>query len=361
MAQAELPSTWSKVGQDLHANSLWILPLGALERGLDGHPYQSAAAGVLWFISAYAAVKLNVLQRLLSDGERRQRLLTWALIIAGAMLLAAGIYRLAQLGPSNDRAHFTQQEVDEKVEAALKTERVKQHAPTIIHDQPTQEQIQQAVKPLLADLTRQRDTLEVKLTDALNARKQPQGFQPFESGPILTRRLLRSEAGELLELLVQITDIIRSVKQLPSIDDLLITPGSRPRMSRPFYTVLQRDGIPAALDRLQGYQRALSELMKTLDARVQDKNGKYASDLSRIIGKSNIDALMRAINAYIGRLVALKTDNDTHPLSATVLDMTLSENAERARSEDSIFRFMWAGNFVAQRYDAARKEIESYL
>jgi hypothetical protein len=101
----ELPSTWSKVGQSLHANSLWMLLLVGIERVFDEHPYQAAIAGAIWLIAAWAAVKYHVFQELTTNHRRRRQLLTWALIIAGAVLLGAGIYRLAiEQGPSSGSA-----------------------------------------------------------------------------------------------------------------------------------------------------------------------------------------------------------------------------------------------------------------
>jgi hypothetical protein len=103
----ELPSTWSKVGQDLHANSLWILPLVALERAYEEHLYQASFTMVLWLISAYTAVKFEVLKGLFSNRERRHQLITWAMIFAGAALLMFGIFRLAAQEPaqaSNEQA-----------------------------------------------------------------------------------------------------------------------------------------------------------------------------------------------------------------------------------------------------------------
>jgi hypothetical protein len=92
---SDLPSTWSKVWQDLHVNSLWILPLVALERVFEGHPYQAAITTGLWIASAYTAVKFHALTGLFSNRGRQRQLLTWALILGGGASLAYGIARLA--------------------------------------------------------------------------------------------------------------------------------------------------------------------------------------------------------------------------------------------------------------------------
>ena len=117
----------------------------------------------------------------------------------------------------------------------------------------------------------------------------------------------------------------------------------------------------AAIDRVQNYQNAVSNFLKTLDAKIQEKNGKYAGDLSRIIGKSNVETLRSSMNQYVDRLRTMNAEKDAPSLSAVMMNMLLREVVERARVEDSNFRFMWAENFVAQRYEAARKEIEAYL
>jgi hypothetical protein len=93
--EAELPSSWPKVWQGLHVNSLWILPLGAWESAVNNQPIWLGIAVVAWFISAGAAVKYHLLQKLWSKGEGRQRMLTWTIIFAGAAFVAYGIYRLA--------------------------------------------------------------------------------------------------------------------------------------------------------------------------------------------------------------------------------------------------------------------------
>src|SRR5262245_26845626 len=100
MAEAELPQTWSNAGRAALGNSLWILPLVAFERLIEGHFIQAGIAGVAWIVALFAAIQLHVLQEIISDRERRQQLLTWALIIGGAAILAIGIYRLAVQPPS---------------------------------------------------------------------------------------------------------------------------------------------------------------------------------------------------------------------------------------------------------------------
>ena len=141
--ETDLPSDWWKVLQGLHANSLWILPLVAIERGFEGHPIQAAIAAGAWFIAALAAVKYHLLQALFSNREGRQRLLTWTIIFAGAAVLAFGIYRLG---------------------AQQRTA-----SPVVIHDPPTQEQIAAAAKPQVDEITQQRDEAIQQRNDAREA------------------------------------------------------------------------------------------------------------------------------------------------------------------------------------------------
>jgi hypothetical protein len=100
MADAELPKSWSDAGRIALGNSLWILPLVAIELALLGHLVEGAIAAIAWVVAMFAAVKLHVLQDLLSNRDRRQQLLTWAFIIGGAVALAFGIFRLATQGPA---------------------------------------------------------------------------------------------------------------------------------------------------------------------------------------------------------------------------------------------------------------------
>ena len=95
MADADIPSSWSSAGRNALGNSLWILPLVTFERSTEGHYYQAAALAVLWLAALIVAVQLHVIHGLISSRERRQQLLTWALILAGGVLLGFGIFRLA--------------------------------------------------------------------------------------------------------------------------------------------------------------------------------------------------------------------------------------------------------------------------
>src|SRR5438874_13803031 len=94
MADAELPTSWASAGRSTLGNSLWILPLVAVERLLEGHLNQGAIAGAAWLVALIVAVKLHVLQDIISNRERQRQLVTWALILVGACALGVGLYRL---------------------------------------------------------------------------------------------------------------------------------------------------------------------------------------------------------------------------------------------------------------------------
>jgi hypothetical protein len=95
MADAELPSTWSGAARNVLGNSLWILPLVTIERLLDDHFYQGSIAGIAWIVALAAAVELHVVQDAFATRERRNQMMTWALIVVGALVLGGGILRLA--------------------------------------------------------------------------------------------------------------------------------------------------------------------------------------------------------------------------------------------------------------------------
>jgi hypothetical protein len=97
MADSDLPSSWSHAGRIVLGNALWILPLLAGERLLDGSFVEAAGVTVAWFATIALAVKLNVIQELARNRQRHPQMLTWAFIIGGATLLALGIYRLSSL------------------------------------------------------------------------------------------------------------------------------------------------------------------------------------------------------------------------------------------------------------------------
>ena len=59
--------------------------------------------GTAWLLALILAVKLHFVEELASNSERRSQLLTWAIILGGALLLTLGIFRLAtQLPRTND-------------------------------------------------------------------------------------------------------------------------------------------------------------------------------------------------------------------------------------------------------------------
>jgi hypothetical protein len=117
MAETSLPTRWAEVFQNLHANSLWILPLVALERGFESHPYQAIGAMVLWVIAATTAVYGGVLKSVTSSPERRQKLLTWGLVLIGAVVLGLGLYRLGSEQISAGQSEQLQSERDARAKA----------------------------------------------------------------------------------------------------------------------------------------------------------------------------------------------------------------------------------------------------
>jgi hypothetical protein len=175
MADAELPSTWTGAARSALGNSLWMLPLVAIERLVAGEFEQAGALGVVWLLAIAAAVKLHVLQDIISSRERQRQLFTWALIVCGAAILGAGLYRLgAQQSPAP-------QEI-------TKTE--------VVHDPPTAEDIAKATASLNAQnrqlqtaldgMTRQRDDLG-RQNEVLR-RAAPPGTVP-PAPPVVPQRL----------------------------------------------------------------------------------------------------------------------------------------------------------------------------
>ncbi len=95
MAESDLPSSWSHAGRIALGNALWILPLLAGERLLDGAFAQATGVTAAWFVAIALAVKLHVIQELARNRQRYPQMFTWAFVIGGAALLALGIYRLS--------------------------------------------------------------------------------------------------------------------------------------------------------------------------------------------------------------------------------------------------------------------------
>lgn len=95
MAEADLPDSWPAAGRLALGHSIWILPLVVAERLVEGHFYQALFAVIAWVVAVFIAVQLNVLQEFIASQQRRRRLLTWVLIVAGTLALGWGIARLA--------------------------------------------------------------------------------------------------------------------------------------------------------------------------------------------------------------------------------------------------------------------------
>jgi hypothetical protein len=151
MANAELPSTWADAAQSALGNSLWMLPLVAIERLVAGELGQAGILGVVWLVAIAVAVKLHVLQNIISSRERQLQLLTWALIICGAAILGTGLYRLGA------QQAFPGQEITKTV---------------VVHDPATAEDIAKATAPIQAKLDAANQQLAQKEAELQRA-KQP--------------------------------------------------------------------------------------------------------------------------------------------------------------------------------------------
>jgi hypothetical protein len=139
MADAELPLTWAGATRSALGNSLWILPLVAIERLVAGEFGQAAVLGLGWLVAIVVAVKLHVFQEIISSRERQRQLLTWALIIFGAVILGTGLYRLGARQASSGSQEIT------------KT--------VVVHDPPTAEDIAKATGAFRAQLEGQISSL----------------------------------------------------------------------------------------------------------------------------------------------------------------------------------------------------------
>src|SRR5262245_39817183 len=94
MSEAIFPNTWAEAGKSAVANLTWILPLVAIERAVEQHFGQAAILLLCWCVVVGIAVKWNAFEGFSQPNGRRR--LAFVLIAAGAILLGAGIYLLAQ-------------------------------------------------------------------------------------------------------------------------------------------------------------------------------------------------------------------------------------------------------------------------
>jgi hypothetical protein len=183
MANAELPSTWADAAQSALGNSLWMLPLVAIERLVAGELGQAGILGVGWLVAIAVAVKLHVLQDIISSRERQRQLLTWALIICGAAVLGTGLYRLgAQQAPSGP------QEITKTV---------------LVRDPPTAEDIAKAAGDQMSSLTNERDSYKRQVDElrSLLPQAPPSTFvKSWQGFSVDEKARLRPIIGELSDI-----------------------------------------------------------------------------------------------------------------------------------------------------------------
>lgn len=94
MAESQLPKDWGEARDIILGNLPWILLLTGVELLFHEQWYSGIAALVGCLISLICAIYLGVFKNIGKDRDRRRRLFTWFLILAGTALLGWGIVRL---------------------------------------------------------------------------------------------------------------------------------------------------------------------------------------------------------------------------------------------------------------------------
>jgi hypothetical protein len=335
-----LPSTWVQVGEGLHANSLWILPLVALERGFDNHPVQAVIAVVVWGISAYAAVKYHVLRKL-----GRQRLLTWTFISVGAALLALGIYRLSADSKPGSAADatpapqivqgYTQAQLDEKIAAA------------------TASQASSDASQLQA--TKQQLDRMVAIYGSLDNTGRPLARNPYPAGPVLLQsKYTRQEASDLISAIGTVKIVIGDYRLLQTPDDILpLEPlGYRPRTVQGVAKI-KADGIDATINTITTHRENLAKVGNQIQQAMSDQ--RYGADLGRIIGNSGISDMDSCLAVFMSALQTAKRYNAAPEL----LDGLLAPAGGQCLTARRNLR-AWQGSIMG-RLNEAEHNLRSYL
>jgi hypothetical protein len=99
MAESQLPKNWEEARNVILGNLPWILLLTGVDLLFHEQWYPGVAAMLGCVLSLVLAIYWGVFKNIGKDPDRRRRLITWSLILAGAALLVWGIFRLgAQTG-----------------------------------------------------------------------------------------------------------------------------------------------------------------------------------------------------------------------------------------------------------------------
>jgi hypothetical protein len=220
VADADIPSSWSSAGRNALGNSLWILPLVTFERATEEHYYQAVALGVFWLVALVIAVKLHVIEELISSRERQQQLLTWALILSGTVLLAWGIFRLAS-SPATIIEVAGQSDVQARLDAMIiERDKAKQEAASV------QSQFTSAIKER-DDARLERDFLtpmvigdETSSQEPLNERDEATKLSVWDSVTTSNVNTLTGAYNLIDNPLRQWLDMVKSVESKSLVYDL---------------------------------------------------------------------------------------------------------------------------------------------
>ena len=244
VADADIPSSWSSAGRNALGNSLWILPLVTFERATEERYYQAGALGALWCVALVIAVKLHVIEELISSRERQQQLLTWALILAGAILLAFGIFRLAS-SPTTLTEGVGKSDVQLRLDA------------TIIERDKAKQELEAAQQARQDELSATKTELEKTRQElaAAKAAKSPEA--PPATNPVHVdyRRLSATQMRILIrEFTLVKADIPRVLfTYFPDFQ------GEAPQYMRDFIEAFRRAGIVASDNGVQNIAEAGQE------------------------------------------------------------------------------------------------------
>jgi hypothetical protein len=207
MSEAIFPKTFREAAQSVIANLTWILPLVAIERGVEGHYWQAVTLILAWVIDVWVAIKWKAFEGL-DQSEGRKRL-AFVLIAVGAVILGIGIYLLATQPRQQESANMAP--AVPTVESGQLAETTKQLAATRQELQELQERTRAAApSPQIAPIGEKKFTNKT----IRQLRALYEGRTALQAEPFMT-----DEKGKLIDVEGRVLTIHSGMALLVSLEN----------------------------------------------------------------------------------------------------------------------------------------------
>jgi hypothetical protein len=298
----------------LWAAAPFVFFMAAVVEGFIAGNYPVAGVcAVLFVLSVPMIVHWD---QIFSHGERQRNLLTWALILGGAALLAVGIYRLAITAQSGERLYEPRRQLQEDRQGSPPA------PPPPVTSSPQDERMTQL----------------------------------FGIGPAVEGRLTKREAETLIEALTEITDVLKAARP-----KFAVPPLSRDRIGPDGWDrTVSRLGFSATIDLLNQYRASVIDVQSSIDA-IVTRYPSHESRLRKALGEeSSLLGLSNAIQGLSSTIDQVQQSSGQASLNSTIIVLALSQSHQRM-IDAQVQAIQWISLFIERRYPSVRKEIEAYL